>query len=44
MSLIFKCPDLFIPVMYTDSDMSIVVHVHANIYNLHLADCFIGVY
>ena len=31
MSLIFKCPDLFIPVMYTDSDMSIVVHVHANI-------------
>ena len=30
MSLIFKCPDLFIPVMYTDSDMSIVVHVHAN--------------
>ena len=30
-SLIFKCPDLFIPVMYTDSDVSIVVHVHANI-------------
>ena len=24
-SLIFKCPDLFIPVMYTDSDMSIAV-------------------
>ena len=22
---------LFIPVMYTDSDMSIVVHVHANV-------------
>ena len=31
MSLIFKCPDLFIPVMYTDSDMSIIVHMHANI-------------
>ena len=30
-SLILKCPDLFIPVMYTDSDMSIVVHVHANV-------------
>ena len=30
MSLIFKCPDLFIPVMYTDSDVSIVVHVHVN--------------
>ena len=30
-SLIFKRPDLYIPVMYTDSDMSIVVHVHANI-------------
>ena len=30
-SLIFKCPDLFIPVMYTDSDMSIVVDVHANV-------------
>ena len=29
-SLICKCPDLFIPVMYTDSDMSIVVHVLAN--------------
>ena len=23
--------DLFIPVMYTDSDMGIVVHVHANV-------------
>ena len=31
MPLIFKCSDLFIPVMYTDSDMSVVVHVHANI-------------
>ena len=31
MSLIFKCPDLFIPVMYTDSDMSTVVHVHTNV-------------
>ena len=31
MSLIFNCPDLCIPVMYTDSDMNIVVHVHANI-------------
>ena len=31
MSLIFKYPDLFILVMYTDSDMSIVVHVHANV-------------
>ena len=30
-SLIFKCPDLFIPVMYTDSDMSIIIHVHANV-------------
>ena len=28
-SLIFNSPDLFIPIMYTDSDMSIV---HANIY------------
>ena len=26
----FQVPDLFIPVMYTESDMSIVVHVHAN--------------
>ena len=31
MSLIFKCPGLFIPVMCTDSDMSIIVHVHANV-------------
>ena len=30
-SLIFKCPDLFIPIMYTNSDMSIVVHVHVNV-------------
>ena len=29
--LIFKCPDLFIPVMYTDSDMIIFVHVDANV-------------
>ena len=29
-----SCPDLFIPVMYTDSDMSIVVHVHTNVLNV----------
>ena len=30
-SLIFKCPDLFILVMYTDLDMSTAMHVHANV-------------
>ena len=32
-SLIFKCSDLlnFIPVMYTHSDINIIVHVYANV-------------
>ena len=33
-SLIFKCPVLFISLMYIDSDISIVVHVHANVINV----------
>ena len=47
-SLIFKCPDLFIPVMYTDSDMSIVVsniqynsvHVYKSNVKLHELDVY----
>ena len=38
MSLIFKCPDLFVPVMYTDSDVSIVIHVHSNVINVTNVD------
>ena len=47
-ALIFKCPDLFIPVMYTGSDMSIVVsniqynslHVHKSNVKLHELDVY----